>query len=104
MSAASIRARNRLADGQARCQIAVQALVRGYQDLRVTGQSAQASGRGHGVVTVRVGLVLLELHDREAMYSWVAAIQRAIEVQDAAFGPELPPSRVGPRRPERIAS
>lgn len=93
MTIAAVRAHNRVTAevGGNRCMLAVQAKVRGYQDLRVTGQNAQVTGTGHGVISVRVGQVLLYLEDREALLSWAAAIQRAIELQDRAYGPELPP-------------
>ena len=90
MTMAAVKVHSRLADNQGRRQLAVQAKVRGYQDLRVTGQNAQATGTGHGVIAIRVGRVLLYLDDREALFSWVAAIQRAIELQDRAYGPEHP--------------
>lgn len=89
MTMAAIKVRNRLAANQDRRLLAVQAKVRGYQDLRVTGQNAQVTGTGHGVIAIRVGQVLLYLEDRQALFSWVVAIQRAIELQDRAFGPEL---------------
>jgi hypothetical protein len=99
MTAAAVRVHNGIAREihDARCLLAVQAKVRGYQDLRVTGENAQASGCGYGYISVRVGQVLLYLEDREAMFSWVAAIQRALELQDRAYGPELPPAQVGRR-------
>lgn len=103
MSAATIRAHNQFKAPQDpdhvgyRCQVAAQAKVRGFQELRVAAQSPQASGNGRGFISVRVGQVLLYLEDRDAMHSWVAAIQRAIELQDNAYGVELPPARIGRR-------
>ena len=90
MTVAAVKVHNRLAANQGRCQLAVQAKVRGYQDLRVTGQNAQVTGSGQGLIAIRVGQVLLYLEDRQALFSWVAAIQRAIELQDRAYGPEMP--------------
>ena len=92
MTTAAVRAHNRVTGEQGgnRCLLAVQAKVRGYQDLRVTGENAQVTGIGHGVIAIRVGQVLLYLEDREALFSWVAAVQRALELQDRAYGPELP--------------
>lgn len=80
-----------------RCLLAVQAKVQGFQELRVMAQGPQVSNTGRGFISVRVGQVLLYLEDRDAMHSWVAAIQRAIELQDNAYGVELPPARVGRR-------
>ena len=94
MTVAAVKVHNRLAANQGRCLLAVQAKVRGYQDLRVTGESAQVTGTGHGVIALRVGQVLLYLEDREALFSWVAAIQRGLELQDRAYGPELPNTRL----------
>lgn len=102
MTAAAVRAHNRANAVRARqeatnrCLLAVQAKVRGYQDLRVAAATSVATDTGHGVISVRVGQVLIYLEDRPAMYSWVAAIQRAIELQDGAYGPEMLPPRTGP--------
>lgn len=110
MSAASIKVHNRAntppdADHIGhRCLLAVQAKVRGYQELRVVGQNGQSTGTGRGVISIRVGQVLLYLEDREALLSWAAAIQRAIELQDRAYGPELPAAHLGPARSTRQAS
>lgn len=69
-----------------RCLLAVQAAVQGFQELRVTAQGPPATGTGRAVISVRVGLVLHYLEDRDAMHSWVAATQRAIELRDYAYG------------------
>ncbi len=37
-----------------RCQIAAQAVMAGPQDYRVHAGNAQATGRGHGVISIRV--------------------------------------------------
>ncbi len=71
-----------------RCQIAAQAVMAGVQDWRVSAQNAQASGRGHGVISIRVGRVLIYLEDRDVLDCWAAAIQRAVELRDGAYGPE----------------
>ena len=73
-----------------RCQIATQAVMAGPQDYRVTAANAQNTGRGHGLITIRVGRVLVYLEDREALASWQRALRRATELEDAAFGPEMP--------------
>jgi len=52
-----------------RCEIAAQAVMAGPQDYRVHGGNAQATGRGHGVISIRVGRVLIYLEDREALLS-----------------------------------
>ena len=75
-----------------RCQIAAQAVMAGPQDYRVYGRNAQATGRVHGVITIRVGRVLIYLEDREVLLAWTRAIHQAEDPQDAAFGPELPPA------------
>jgi len=73
-----------------RCQIAAQAVMAGPQDYRVYGGNAQATGRGHGVITIRVGRVLLYLEDRDALLAWTRAIEKAKELDEVAFGPEMP--------------
>ena len=73
-----------------RCQIAAKAVMAGPQDYRVYGGNAQATGRGHGVITIRVGRVLIYLEDREALLSWTRAIEKAKELDKGAFGPEIP--------------
>ena len=54
------------------------------------GGNAQATGRGHGVITIRVGRVLSYYEDREALLSWTRAIEKAKELDEGAFGPEMP--------------
>jgi len=65
----------------------------GPQDYRVYGGNAQATGRGHGVISIRVGRVLIYLEDWEALLSWTRAIEQAKELDEGAFGREMPPSR-----------
>ena len=73
-----------------RCQIATQAVMAGPQDYRVIGANAQVTGRGHGLITIRVGRLLVYLEDRESLLSWQRALQQASELEDGAFGPEMP--------------
>lgn len=104
MSAATIRVHNRANAPQYRefvenrCLLAVQAKVRGFQELRVEGHTKQATGLAFGYIGVRVGQCMIYLEDREALFSWMTAIQRAAELADAAFGPDLPSAKLGPRR------
>jgi hypothetical protein len=77
-------------DGQGsayRCDVAAQAVLVGNQDIRVTAVAACASGTGHGHIAVRVGRVLIYLHDRESLNACRDAWGRAAEVADHAFGP-----------------
>ena len=60
------------------------------QEYCLHGGNAQATGRGHGVITIRVGRVLIFLEDREALLSWTRAIEKAKELDEGAFGPEMP--------------
>ena len=76
-----------------RCQIAAQAVMAGPQGYRVHGGNAQATGRVHGVITIRVGRVLIYLEDREALLSWIRALEEAKELDEGAFGREMPPIR-----------
>ena len=80
-----------------RCQLITQAVMAGPQDYRVAGANAQVTGRGHGVITMRVGRLLVYLEDRDALAAWHAALERAEVLADAAFGPELPPAVYQPR-------
>jgi hypothetical protein len=80
-----------------RCELATQAVMAGIQDIRVAGQNAQNTGKGHGVISIRVGTVLVYLEDRDALNSWIAAVQRAAELQDSAYGPQHPLDRYEPR-------
>jgi hypothetical protein len=83
----------------ARCQVAATACVKGFQALRV---EARAPSRGvivDGVVSIRLGNVLIYLEDRDAMDSLVLAVNRAVEIQDRAFGPDLPPKMFAPKYP-----
>jgi len=57
-----------------RCQIAAKVVMAGPQGYRVYGGNAQATGRGHGVISLRVGRVLLYLEDRDALRAWTRAI------------------------------
>ncbi len=84
-----------------RCSLAVQAVVAGPQEVRVTGTTAQASGRGYGHLCLRVGRVLIYLEDRDSLHAWQEALRQASELADAALGPVLPPARYEPRTPTR---
>ena len=79
-----------MAKPKPRCQLATQAVMAGPQDYRVTAANAQVTGQGHGVITIRVGRLLVYVEDRQALLAWQRALQRASEMEDAAFGPEMP--------------
>ena len=49
------------------------------------------------MISIRVGRVLVYLEDRDALNSWIAAIQRAVELQDTAYGPQQKIDRYQPR-------
>lgn len=76
------------------CRLIAQAVMAGPQDHRVQAANAQHTGRGHGVLSIRVGRLLVYLEDRAALLAWQRAIERAVEVQDAAFGPEMPETKI----------
>jgi len=80
-----------------RMQVATQAVFAGPQDHRVSAVTAEASGRGYGHITIRVGRILVYLEDRDALQAWTTAIGRAAELADSAFGPDLPAARYQPR-------
>ncbi len=84
-----------------RCAVAAQAVMCGSQDTRVTAMTAEATGRGYGHVCLRVGRVLIYLEDRDALREWRSAVDQAVGLADAVFGPVLPPARYEPRTPPR---
>ncbi len=84
-----------------RCSLAAQAVMAGPQEVRVSGVTAQASGRGYGHLCLRVGRVLIYLEDRDSLLAWQEALRQASEFADAALGPVLPPARYEPRAPTR---
>ncbi len=79
-----------------RCSLAVQAVMAGPQEVRVTGTTPRASGRGYGHLCLRVGRVLLYLEDRDSLLAWQEALRQASELADSALGPVLPPWRYRP--------
>ncbi len=80
-----------------RCSLAAQAVMAGPQEVRVTGMTPQASGRGYGHLCLRVGRILIYLEDRDSLRAWQEALRQANELADAAYGPELPPWRYQPK-------
>ncbi len=84
-----------------RCSLAVQAVMAGPQEVRVTGTTPQASGRGYGHLCLRVGRVLIYLEDRDSLLAWQEALRQADALADSAYGPVLPPARYEPRTPTR---
>ncbi len=81
---------------QPRMQVAIQAIFAGPQEHRVCAMTPEASGRGYGHIAVRVGRVLVYLEDRDALQAWTTAIDKAADLADAAFGPDLPAARTQP--------
>ncbi len=84
-----------------RCSLAVQAVMAGLQEVRVTGTTPQASGRGYGHLCLRVGRILIYLEDPDSLLAWQEALRQAEDLADAALGPVLPPPRYEPRTPTR---
>ena len=84
----------------ARCRVAVQAVLEGMQEVRVQAVTPLA-GPGHGQIAVRVGRVLMYINDREALDSFLDAWQQAAALGDKAFGMELAPPRLNPRSRKR---
>ena len=80
----------------ARCRVAVQAVMEGMQEVRVQAVTPLA-GPGHGQIAIRVGRVLIYINDREALDSFLDAWQQAADLGDKAFGPVLPPASYRPR-------
>ena len=80
----------------ARCRVAVQAVMEGMQEIRVQACTPLA-GPGHGQIAIRLGRVLIYLNDREALDSLLDAWQQAAGLGDKAFGVVLPPASYKPR-------
>lgn len=81
-----------------RCELATQAVMAGNQDIRVLAANGRDNGLGHGHIAVRVGRLLVYVHDREALEAFTDAWAKAADLADAAFGPILPPPAYRPRR------
>ena len=77
-----------------RFDVASQVLAAGTQDVHVQAVTP-LSGPGKGQIGVRVGRILIYVANREALQSFLDAWQRAEALADEAFGPDLPPPRVG---------
>ena len=69
----------------------------GWVDHRTTGMTADVTGRGHGVISIRVGRALLCLENRQALDTWLDAFREAEDLADAVYGPVLPPPAYRPR-------
>ena len=77
-----------------RFDVASQVLAAGAQDVHVQ-VIVPLSGSGKGQIGVRVGRLLVYCANREALASFVDAWAQAEALADMAFGPELPPPRIG---------
>ena len=77
-----------------RFEVASQAMVAGVQDVHVQAITP-LSGPGKAQIGVRVGRILIYVANREALQSFLDAWQQAEALADTAFGPELPPPRLG---------
>jgi hypothetical protein len=77
-----------------RFDVASQVMAAGTQDVFVQ-TIVPLSGPGKGQIGVRVGRILIFVANREALASFMDAWAQAEVLADKAFGPELPPPRVG---------
>jgi hypothetical protein len=77
-----------------RFEVASQVMAAGTQDVFVQAITP-LSGPGKGQIGVRVGRLLVYVANREAFASFVDAWRQAELLADKAFGPELPPPRLG---------
>ena len=77
-----------------RFDVASQVMAAGTQDVFVQ-PIVPLSGSGKGQIGVRVGRLLVYVANREALASFVEAWEQAEALADNAFGPGLPPPRVG---------
>ena len=74
--------------------VASQVIAAGAQDV-IVQPIVPLSGSGKGQIGVRVGRLLVYVANREALASFVDAWAQAEALADKAFGPELPPPRIG---------
>ena len=82
-----------------RFDVASQVIAAGTQDVFVQ-PIVPLSGPGKGQIGVRVGRLLVYVANREALASFLDAWQQAEALTGEAFGPELPPPRVGDGQPD----
>ena len=82
-----------------RFDVASQVMAAGTQDVFVQ-PIVPLSGPGKGQIGVRVGRILIYVANREALASFVDAWREAEALADKAFGPELPPPRIGEGEPD----
>jgi hypothetical protein len=68
------------------CRVAAQATVRGEQQFRVLGYTANASPTGSPYVAVRVGRILIYVEDRAALDCFAQAWRKAERFADTVFG------------------
>ena len=81
-----------------RFDVASQVMVAGSQDVHVQAITP-LSGPGKGQIGVRVGRLLVYCANREALQSFLDAWAQAEALADRAFGPEMPPPRIGEGEP-----
>jgi len=74
--------------------VASQVIAAGAQDV-IVQPIVPLSGPGKGQIGVRVGRLLVYVANREALQSFLDAWAQAEALADKAFGPELPPPRIG---------
>ena len=77
-----------------RFDVASQVMAAGTQDVFVRAITP-LSGPGKGQIGVRVGRLLVYVANREALASFIDAWRQAEALADKAFGPDLPPPRMG---------
>ena len=77
-----------------RFDVASQVIAAGTQDTHVKAL-IPLSGPGKGQIGVRVGRLLAYVANKEAWQSFLDAWAEAESLADQAFGPELPPPRLG---------
>jgi len=82
-----------------RFDVASQVIAAGTQDVFVQ-PIVPLSGPGKGQIGVRVGRLLVYVANREALASFLGAWRQAEALSDTAFGPEMPPPRIGDGQPD----
>jgi hypothetical protein len=69
------------------CEVIASARLRGDQEDRVQGMTSVASPTGKAHIALRVGRVLLDLEDRDALDALRRAVRKAERLADGVYGP-----------------
>lgn len=77
--------------GRSRCEVIAQATMSGLQVHRARAFGAEDGWRTP-YIAVRVGLVLINVQDRDALACLTEAVRAANHMAEQVFGPVTPPA------------